>query len=763
MIMTTTENRPTEYKVIGTRPIRHDGVDKVTGRAGYGADINLHGMLYGKVLRSPHAHARITYVDVSKAEAHPGVIAVISGKDMPQVTGSVSIAGGEGGAINLQYYRNLVLASEKVLFKGHPVAVVAAINAHVAEEALSLIDVGYEVLPHVLTAPEAMQDDAPLILEDLSTKSMGQNTGKVSNIAAHEKYVLGDVEKGFQEAEVVIEHEFTTSTVHQGYIEPQNATVLWNADGEVTVWTSSQGPFYVRRATAALLGLQESQVRVIPMEIGGGFGGKIICYLEVPAAILSRKTGHPIKLVMTRAEVLEATGPTSGSHMRVKIGTTREGKLTAAEATLAFEAGALPGSPVGGAARCMFSQYNIGNINIDTYDVIVNKPKTGAYRAPGATHGSFAAETIIDEICSTIGMDPLEFRLKNASKEGDRRSDGVVHGRIGNVETLQGAMNSSHWNTPLEGRWRGRGVASGYWGNAGLESSATLSVNADGTVNQVTGSVDIGGSRVATAMHAAEVLGIRAQDVHPVVGDTTTIGYTAVTGGSRTTFATGWATYEAAHDVLLKMKERAALLWETTSAHVEFSEGIFWNTSNVDQKLQFKELAERLMDTGGPIIGTASVSPKGVGASFATHIVDVEVDPETGKVDILRYTTVTDVGKAIHPSYVEGQIQGGAVQGIGWALNEEYNYDSLGRMANNSLLDYRMPTALDLPMIDTILIEVPNPGHPYGARGVGEIPLVPPVAAIANAIHDAVRVRMHHTPMSPRHVLEALWQENSQK
>ena len=749
-----------EYTVVGTRPIRHDGTDKVTGRATYGADHHAADLLHAKILRSPHAHARITSIDTSRALAHPGVKAVVTGKDMPQVTGSVSIAGGEGGAINLKYYREMVLAGEKVLHRGHPVAAVAAGSPHAAEEALGLIDVRYEVLPHVLTAPEAMRDDAPIILGDLVTRSTGQQSGGApTNIASHDRYVLNDADEGFQEADVVVEREFTTATVHQGYIEPQNTTALWNADGEVTIWTSNQGPFYVRRATAALLGIPESMVRVIPMEIGGGFGGKVLSYLEAPAAILSRMTGRPVKLVMTRAEVLEGTGPTSGSAMRVKIGATTDGRITAGEAWLAFEAGAFPGSPVNGAARCMFSPYAIENVRIDAYDVIVNKPKTGAYRAPGATHGAFAVETVLDEVCEILGMDPLEFRLRNGSKEGDRRADGVAFGSVGNLETVQAAMESRHWNAPLEGKHRGRGVASGFWGNAGLESTATLSVNPDGTVNQVTGSVDIGGTRTATAMQAAEVLGIRAEDVHPLVADTSAIGYTAVTGGSRTAFATGWASYEAAHDIVRKMKERAALLWETTAAEVDFSDGVFQRRDNPEQRLAFKELSARLLETGGPITASASVSPGGVGASFSTHIADVEVDPETGKVDVLRYTAVTDVGKAIHPSYVEGQVQGGVVQGIGWALNEEYVYNDEGTMVNSSFLDYRMPIALDLPMIDTIVVEVANPGHPYGARGVGEIPIVPPVAAIANAIYDAVGVRLRQTPMSPAHVLEALWEK----
>ena len=745
---------PTEFKVIGTRPVRHDGAEKVTGTAKYGADVQLAGLLHGKFLRSPHAHARIKSVDVSRAKALPGVKAVITGKDMPDLPGSVSIAGGEGGAISLKYYREMMLARDKVLFKGHPVAAVAAVSAHVAEEALALINVEYEVLPYVLTAPDAMKDGAPIILEDLPTP--GRSNGKRTNVAAHVQVASGDVEKGFKEADVVVEREFTTSTVHQGYIEPQNSTARWNQDGELTVWTSSQGPFYVRRATAALLGIPESKVKVVPMEIGGGFGGKILCYLDVPAAILARIAGKPVKLVMNRAEVLQATGPTSGSYTRVKMGATKDGRLTSAQAYMAFEAGAFPGSPVGGAARCMFTPYRIENVLIDGYDVIVNKPKTGAYRAPGAPIGSFAVEQLIDEICEKIGMDPLEFRLKNGVKDGERSANGVTLGRIGYMETLNAVKNSDHWKTPLKGKFRGRGIASGYWGNGGLESSCTIGVNADGTVSLITGSVDIGGTRAAIAMQAAEVLGIRAEDVRPSVGDTGAVGYTAVTGGSRTAFATGWAAYEAAQDIAGQMRERAASLWETKAEDVELEQGVFRRKSNHAQRFTFKELAAKLLETGAPISASASVSPRGVGPSFATHVVDVEVDPETGKVQVLRYTAVTDVGKAIHPSYVEGQVQGGVVQGIGWALNEEYFYDDKGGMVNSSLLDYRMPTSLALPMIETVLVEVPNPGHPYGVRGVGEIPLVPPLAAVANAVAHALGVRFTSLPMSPSKVWQAV-------
>ena len=744
-----------KLRVVGTRPIRPDGVDKVTGRAKYGADFQTAGLLHAKVLRSPHAHARIKSIDVSKALAHPGVKAVVTSEDLA-VPPDEPVSLGEGPMVNLRYLSDNVLAKDKVLYKGHPVAALAAESPHVAEEALRLIQVEYEVLPHVLDVRAAMKEDAPILLEQQTTRSLREDTGKVSNVATHTRFSIGDVEKAFQEADIVVEREFTTRTVHQGYIEPQTGAAMWSADGDITIWASTQGHFSVRQTTAALLGVPISKIRVIPMEIGGGFGGKLSPYTEPLAALLSKKSGHPVKLTMSRADVLEATGPGSGTYSWVKMGAMRDGRLVAAQAYLAFEAGAYPGSAVTAGAMCMFTQYNVENALVDAYDVLTNKPKTAAYRAPGSPQGTFASEVVVDEICEKLGMDPLEFRLLNASKEGDRQITGAPLGKTGNVEVLTAAVESPHYRTPLEGKHRGRGVASGFWFNAGMQSSATISVNPDGTVSLVIGSVDIGGTRAALSMQAAEVLGLDAEDVHPVVADTDSIGYTAVTGGSRTAFASGWAAYEAAHDVLRQMKDRAARIWETTPDEVEFSDGVFSRGSDADQQITFKELSSRLMETGGPLVGKGTVSPRGVGAAFAHHIVDVEVDPETGKVDVLRYTALQDVGKAVHPSYVEGQIQGGVAQGIGWSLNEEYVYNDQGSLSNASLLDYRMPTALDLPMIDTILVEVANPGHPYGVRGVGEVPIVPPLAAMANAVYHAIGVRIGDLPMNPGRVLKAL-------
>ena len=760
------EPKAGELKVVGTRPIRHDGLDKVTGRAVYGPDFRLPGMLHGKVLRSPHAHARIRSIDVSRALAHPDVRAVVTGADLLQAADREEDLG--EGTENLRFLGENVLARDKALYRGHAVAAVAAITPQAAEEALELIAVEYEALPAVMRAREAMQEGAPLLHQSLTTKTLAErfgketDTGVVSNVASHIQFKHGDVEQAFAQADLVVDGEFDTASVHQGYIEPQNATVLWGADDNITVWCSSQGHFSVRSQMAEILHHPISKIRVVPLEIGGGFGGKLTTYLEPVGALLSHKTGHPVKLVMSRREVFEGTGPAPGSAITVKMGVTKKGRITAAQATLVYDAGAYPGSAVGAGCSGIFAPYLIANIQVDGYDVVVNSPKSAAYRAPGVPQAAFASESVIDELCDKLGMDPLEFRLKNGAKEEDRRPDGRKHPRIGYLETLLAAQTHPHYSAPLEGPHRGRGVASGFWGNAGMQASCVISVNPDGTVSLVEGSPDIGGTRVAIAMQAAEVLGIAAEDVHPTVVDTDSIGYTGVTGGSSTAFKTGWAAYTAAQEVVHRMRERAATIWEIGAEEVEFSDGVFQSIKDPELRMSFKELAAQLNSTGGPISGSANVAPRGAGPAFGTHIVDLEVDPETGKVQILRYTAVQDVGRAVHPSYVEGQVQGGVAQGIGWALNEEYFYDDEGQMANASFLDYRMPTSLDLPMIEAVLVEVPNPGHPYGVRGVGEVPIVPPLAAVANAIYHAVGVRMHSLPMSPGAILEALWKQEAE-
>ena len=762
-----------EYDVVGTRPIRHDGPDKVMGRARYAADIHLPGMLHGKILRSPHAHARIRNIDASRALALPGVKAVVTSVDLPDVSAEVADQE-EGATVNYGFYSRNVMAREKSLYQGHAVAAVAATSLHLAEEALNMLDVDYEVLPPVLNAFDAMRDGASILHDRLLTmtspamRSGGWGdveNGHQTNIANRFEFRMGDVEQGFKEAELVLEREYHTRPVHQGYIEPHSATAQWNADDSVTIWASSQGHFALRDHTSTILGLPVSRVKVIPMEIGGGFGGKGQggCYLEPVAAALARKSGQPVKITMGRAEVFQGTGPTSGTHIKVKMGVTNSGKITAAEAHLVFEAGAFPGSPVPSGCRTIFGPYDIPNALVEGLDVVVNCQKAAAYRAPGSPPAAFAAESLIDEICDQIDMDPVEFRMLNASAEGTRQVAGPTYRRIGMVELLQAAQQHPHLSAPLEGQNRGRGIAAGAWFNGTGPASATASVNPDGTINLVEGSPDIGGSRAAMAMHVAEVLGIPATEIKPTIADTDSIGYSSGAGGSGVTFKMGTAVYQAAEDVRQQLISRAATIWDVDMADVEFSEGELRHREDPELKMTLKQIARRLNGTGGPVVGRGTANPSGVGNAFGLHIVDVEVDPETGKVDILRYTALQDAGKAIHPSYVEGQIQGGAVQGIGWALNEEYFVNSEGTMLNSSFLDYRMPTSLDLPMIDTVIVEVSNPGHPFGVRGVGEVSLVPPMGAVANAISDAVGIRTDQLPMTPGAILEKLLDKSADR
>ena len=755
-----------EFDTVGTNPIRHDGADKVTGRAKYGADTILPGMLYGKILRSPHAHAVIKSVDTSAAAAHPGVHAVVTSADWPETSMKlVDLA--EGSIHNLGFLSMNVLARGKALYKGHAIAAVAAVSAHVAEEATKLIKVEYEVLKPVLTAIEGMKPDAPILHERLASVAspalrpgglLDDNADSMrTNIANEFEFNLGDVEQGFKDADVIVEKTTTTQAVHQGYIEPQAGVAQWSEDGKLTIFSSSQGQFTVRDHTARFLGIAVGQVKAVPMEIGGGFGAKGITYVEPIAALLSQKSGRPVKVQLSRTEVFEGTGPTSGTQISVKLGATKDGKLIAAEAELIYEAGAFPGSPVGAGIQCMMGQYDIPNGHLKAIDVVVNRPKSAAYRAPGAPASAFCMETAMDELAEKLGIDPLEFRLMNIASEGVRRVTGPMTPLVGYTETLQAVKDHQHYNTKLEGKKRGRGIATGWWANNSGPASAVLVVNSDGTVSLTEGSPDIGGSRAAMAMHVAEVLGLSITDIKPQVGDTDSIGFTSNTGGSSVTFKTGWACYNAAQSVKQQMIERAAKIWEIPDADVEYKEAVLQHISDPELKLNFKQIAARMVPTGGPIVASAGVNPPGPGPSIGVHLVDVEVDTETGKVEILRYTAAQDAGKAIHPAYVEGQIQGGAVQGIGWALNEAYIYNDDGALLNSSFLDYRMPTSLDLPMIDTIIVEVANPAHPYGVRGVGEVPIVPPMAAISNAIYDAIGVRMNDLPMSPDKILEALW------
>lgn len=738
-----------KFSSVGTRPIRPDGVDKVTGRARYGADFNMAGQLVGRVLRSPHAHAIIRKIDTSKAEKLPGVKAVITAADLPDLTD------GDAGMYDIL---DNCMARTKALYDGHAVAAVAAVDARTARQALKLIEVDYELLPHVTDVDEAMKHTAPLINDTLFTEGLEEKPEKPSNVTKRSQFGHGDVHQGFGHADFIVERSFKTEQTHQGYIEPHACVASVSSDGTADLWVCTQGHFVYRQHCAQLLGMEASKLRVTSSEIGGGFGGKTHVWAEPVALALSRKAGRPVKLVMTRDEVFRASGPTSATSIDVKIGARKDGTITAAEATLRYSSGPYAGTWAEIGAMTAFACYKLDNVKTVGFEVLVNRPKTAAYRAPSAPMAAFAVESAVDELAKEIGMDPVEFRIKNAAQEGTRSSYGPVYGPIGIGPTLEAAKHHPHMKAPLA-KNQGRGMACGFWFNFGGQTCTDLNIGMDGSVSLAVGTVDVGGSRASLSLVAAEELGIAYDQVKAIVADTSSLGYNDMTDGSRGTFSSSMATISAARNAIKILRDRAAQTWDIPV------DDVVWENGHAIAKgekygnlaaLSLKEIAAASGKTGGPIAGHSELVADGAGVSFATHICDIEVDPETGAARVVRYTVIQDAGKAVHPTYVEGQYQGGAAQGIGWALNEEYIYGKDGRLQNAGFLDYRIPVCSDLPMIDTQILEIPNPNHPYGVRGVGETSIVPPLAAIANAVSNAAGVRMTHIPMSPPRILAAI-------
>jgi CO/xanthine dehydrogenase Mo-binding subunit len=737
------------YKVIGTRVRRPDGVDKVTGRARYGADASAPGQLVGLVLRSPHAHAVIKKIDISKAEKLKGVKAVITSADFPDHT---------NGDRGLRDILENCMARKKALYDGHAVAAVAAVDARTAREALKLIKVDYQILPHVTEVDEAFKPNAPLLHDDIFTDGIMPTPTKSSNFVKQAEYGHGDVDAGFREADVIIEKSYKTEQTHQGYIEPHSCLASVSPDGMAEMWVCTQGHFVYRNQCAAILGLDANKLRVTASEIGGGFGGKTHIWAEPLALALSRKANRPVKLTMTRDEVFRATGPTSSTSIDVKIGAKKDGTITAAWAELRYHGGAFPGNWAEFGAMTGFACYDLKNVKTVSKDCVVNRPKVAAYRAPSTPQVCFAVESTVDEVARAIGMNPVDLRIKNAAKEGTKSSYGPVYGPIGIGPTLEAAKNHPHMKAPLA-KDTGRGMACGFWFNFGGQTCVDMNVTPDGNVTVAVGTIDVGGSRASLALVVAEELGVPYDAVRVVVADTSTLGHNDMTDGSRGTFSSSMAAVFATRNAITTLRERAAKTWEIPIEDVMWEDGaaraIGAHHGN-RAPLTLKEIAAAAPGSGGPIAGHAEIVADNAGVSFATHICDAHVDKETGKTTITRYTVIQDAGKAMHPSYVEGQYQGGAAQGIGWALNEEYIYGANGRLQNAGFLDYRIPVCSDLPMIDTQILEIPNPHHPYGVRGVGETSIVPPLAAVANAVTNAAGVHMNHVPMSPPRILKAI-------
>ena len=735
-------------KIVGTNPVKQDGLDKVTGRAKFGADAFVPGMLYGKILRSPHAHAVLKSIDTTAAEALPGVKSVVTRDDFPEIP--------QGTAAG-DMTRN-VMAREKVLYDGHPVAAVSATSEQIAKRALKLIKVDYEVLPHVIEPLDAMKPDAPILHDYMRTKGDPDAPDVPTNVTEKMITELGDVAKGFEEADCVVEQDFDSKPMHQGYIEPQGCIADYSEDGQIELWCCTQAPFVYRDRLTAILKLESSKINVMQSELGGGFGGKTGFYAE-PISILLSKQGHaPVKIVLTRNEVFRGTGPVSGTNSTIKMGCTKDGRITAAQANLVFQTGPFTGSMYFNAPNAMFTRYDLDNVHITSREVVSNRPKVNSFRAPCVPQIVFGVEGVIEEMARKIGMDPIEFRLKNAADDGHTAIYGDTWGPIGFIETLKVAKECEHYKSPVK-EGEGRGISTGFWFNRGGETAGSLTLAPDGTVTVVIGTADVAGSRISIAMMAAEELGIPVDKVRVSFSDTNSLGFNRVTAGSRTTYSVGMVVVNNARTVIKELCRRAAGIWDVPEDSVVYEDGqVRPASSNVGdfEPLSIGDITNNTGMSQGPIAGHSEMNVTGAGPGFAVNIVDVKVDKGTGRVECTRYTVVQDCGKAIHPIQVEGQVQGGAIQGLGWALNEEYIYDENGCLDNASFLDYRMPVASDVPMVDTVLVEVPNPAHPFGLRGVGEVPVVPTMAAIGNAIGDAVGIRPRSLPMSPPKVLELL-------
>lgn len=737
-----------EYSVVGKRVPRIDALPKVTGEAIYSGDVMLPRMLYGKILRSPYPHGIIKRLDVTRAQGLDGVKSVITAEDVPGFKGKSALFCPEAPH----------LAREKVLYAAQPVAAVAATSLRIAEEAIGLIEVEYEELPPILDTAESMKPETPLIYPDLYTNRVSTGTtgkgNKPSNIAWHVIFERGNPEAVFKEADLVLENTYRTQTVHQGYIEPMAAIADIDARGKITVWTQNQGLFLARSTIADFLGVPLNRVKVMPVEIGGAFGGKTYQLLSPLCALLAMKTGCPVRMEMTRDEVLAASRPAPASTITIKTGVTRDGLITAISIVMIFDVGAFPERPYSiNAALSGIGQYKIPNLKLEVLDVLTNKVPAGSYRAPAAPQTAFAVESQLDLISRSLGIDPLQLRIQNIASEGDLSPNGVPLPRVGFKEILTkmaGYLNE-------KGKSRNRGVACGFWRGGTGTFSASLYVNGDGSVNLTTGVADISGSRTSVAQMVAEEMGLPIEAVTVAVGDTDTAPYADMSTGSRTVYSLGTAVIQACHDAKAQLIRKAAELLDKDEKEIEHSNGLFSVKGNPDQSVTLAKVAHSsLFSRGeGPIIGRGSVGMPPFAPMIAVHAAEVDVDRETGKVKILSYIAAQDVGKAINPTLVEGQIQGAVAQGIGWALMENYIFDR-GVMQNTTLLDYRMPTAADLPLIETLLVEVGSTAGPYAMRAAGEPPLIPVMAAIANGIHSAAGVRLKDLPMTPEAILNAL-------
>ena len=738
------------FRVLGKNHVRVDALDKVTGHATYAGDVYLPEMLMCKVLTSSRSHARIVSMDTSEAEALPGVGGVITGKDFPEVFfGS--------GALR----DRRVMARDEVFYVGEPVAAVAANDEVTAVEALSLIKVEYEDLDTVVDPLAAILPNSTEVHPDLP-EFEGYGFALGGNNCTMLDADRGDVDAAFAEADHIIEEIYHTQPINQGFLEPMACVANVEANGRLTVWASTQGPYQVRQQLASVLEMPIGNIKIVAMEMGGGFGAKLRLALEAFPALLAMKTHRPVKLVNTREETFTLNGPRLETNIYLKTAVTNDGRITAREGRSVFDVGAYLGAGPNSGVGHGLGAYDIPNFRLRSYGVYTNKLYVGSYRASGVADMTFAVESHMDVIAHRLGLDPLEFRRRNALKEGDVSVSGARLPRNGLSEVmdaLKEKMEQPRNGGASDDRLaRGVGVAVGEWRSGSGPSTASISVNEDGTVGLLTGSVDISGSDTSLAQIAAEALGLEMEQVIVAKRDTDLAPFTGPSGGSRIVYSQGKAVQMAAEDARDKLLGLAADRLGVQADALECEGGAVYVMDNPPQSIGLGQLARMsLSSRGGPIVGTASLSSMPYNPVFNAQGAEVLVDRETGQVRVTRFVQAQDVGLAVNPMGVEGQLEGGAVQGIGRALSEEIQIDpETGQVRNPSLATYLMPLAIDMPEIENVLVEVPSEDGPFGLRAVAEPPGFGPPAAIANAIYDAVGVRIRTLPLSPERVLAAI-------
>ena len=744
-------------QVIGKRLPRVDGRERVTGQAIYPADLALPNMVHAKLLRSPHAHARIARIDTSRAAALKGVLAIVTAADFPELPVGATIPMGELG-YDMWMVAQVNMARHKVHWVGQPVAGVAAVDVHVAEAALALIEVDYEPLAPVLDIAAAMAPDAPILHDYVFTKGVEPRPRAPSNVCSRVVIARGDTARALGEAAATAQASVRVDTAHQGYLEPQVVVAQVDANGFATVWASTQGQFTAELMISRMLGMPQSQLRIVPLEVGGGFGGKIAIHGEAVAVRLAQKCGRPVKLVFSREEVLQGgSGPAAAALIDIVVGADRDGRLVAIEGTYRLDAGGLPGLSPSLVMQASAALYQCPNLNLQGYDIVTNKPRTEAYRGPVGIQAYFAMEQAMDALCQRLDMDPLEFRKRNASVTGSTMPIGTPFPAIGLTTILDRVGEHACWTDPVPKRRfpTGRGLALGYWRGTSMTSAGHITIAGDGRPMVTMGAVDLSGTRTTMAQVVAEEFGLAVGDIHIHTGDTKSVGYSDGAAGSRVARTMTAALVEASRDALGQLSARAAEKLQCRREDLDYARGTFRSRQAGGPAISLAELMQATL-TDGAVVGRGVSTKLPLGVEIGAHVCDVEVDTGTGQVTVLRYTAFQDVGLALNPAAVEGQMEGSTVQGLGWALTEGFDYGPDGRLRNASLLDYRMPTALDVPKIDCVIVETPVPNVPYGVRGVGEVPIVPPAAAVANAIARATGVRITRMPMTPERVLRAL-------